>query len=135
MNGEDPSPRRSSIVGQAVIVVTEGPQGIFHLRSFASPDGSADAGEFADRLAHLAHAIVQVHEMPEGHAVVDVAGVTRLRSIETAARAVLTYGQARYEGEELWIGDLVPAAVLQALRTAVHGDPAAVVAGDEERDQ
>lgn len=135
MNGADTTARRSSIVGQAVIVVTEGPQGIFHLRSFASPDGSADAGEFADRLAHLAHAIVQMHEMPEDHAVVDVAGITRLRSIEDAARGVLTYGQARYEGDELWIGDLVPAAVLQALRAAVHGDPTASVAGDEERGQ
>lgn len=132
MNGDDTSTRRSSIVGQAVIVVTEGPQGIFHLRSFASPDGSADAGEFADRLAHLAHAIVQVHEMPQDHAVVDVAGVTRLRAIETAARAVLTYGQAQYEGEEQQrTGDLVPVAVLQALRTAVHGDPVAAVAGEE----
>lgn len=135
MNGDDTSARRSSIVGQAVIVVTEGPQGIFHLRSFASPDGSAEAGEFADRLAHLAHAIVQMHEMPQDHAVVDVAGIARLRAIETAARAVLAYGQARYEGEEQWIGDLVPAAVLQALRTAVHGDAVADDHGDAERAQ
>ena len=111
------------------------------------------------------------------------AEIARLREIESAARAVLTYGRARYDdadgatqarviqaarawaaardaawadfapgpqmrayedaGDVLaatvavmdrrvddeghWVGDLVPAEVMQALMAAVHGEQAAVV--------
>lgn len=120
----------SPIVGQAVIVVTEMPAGHFSVRSFGSPDGSRAAEVYCDRLARLAHAISTMSaeelEIASGTSVVDV---PRLRAIEAAAREVLAYGRAqydapidpdRYEGE--WIGDLIPAAVIQALRTAVNGD-------------
>lgn len=61
------------------------------------------------------------------------AELARLREIEAAARAVLTHGQARYDGVrdewgdtvDEWVGDLVPAEVLAALRTAVHGEMSA----------
>lgn len=107
------------IVGQAVIVVTESPGGVFSIRSFGSPAGpSREAEEFCDRLAQLGHAVAT---MSEGE-IPNRAGVDRLQRIEDAARAVLAHGQARYEGEEQWIGDLVPATVIQALRAAVNGD-------------
>jgi hypothetical protein len=62
------------------------------------------------------------------------AEITRLRRIETAAREVLASGQARYGGtmaipspehsihEGQYIGDLVPAVAMQALREAVEGE-------------
>ncbi len=139
------------IVGQAVIVVTESPGGFFSIRSFGSPAGpSREAEEFCDRLAQLGHAIATTPERespkagPSSQAAVTLnahiaeqdiriagleaerdhyrAGVARLQHIEAAARAVLAHGQARYEGEEVYAGDLVPAALLQALRAAVNGD-------------
>lgn len=50
--------------------------------------------------------------------------LARLQRIEAAARAVLASGQARYThlaDDEEWIGDIVPAAEMAALRAAVEG--------------
>lgn len=47
--------------------------------------------------------------------------IAQWQEIESAARAVLDHGQARYEAEEVYVGDLVPAEVLIALGEAVHG--------------
>lgn len=66
------------------------------------------------------------------------AELARLRAIETAAREVLASGQARYEvpphgalpnllgdPESRYVGDLVPAAAMAALRAAVDGETTA----------
>lgn len=55
------------------------------------------------------------------------AELSRLRAIESAARAVLTSGEAQIEQEvfpdgsdaPVWVGDMVPASVIRALRAAV----------------
>ncbi len=55
------------------------------------------------------------------------AEIDRLRAIESAARAVLTRGEAWIEQEvfpdgsdgPVWVGDMVPADVIRALRAAV----------------
>lgn len=83
--------RRSSspIVGQAVIVVTEGPVGIFTVRSFGSPEGpSREPEAFCDRLARLGQAIVTTERMPDNPVVVEVDELRRLRRIEAAALAL-----------------------------------------------
>lgn len=111
----------SPIVGQAVIVVTEGPAGRFQIRSFESPEGpSTAAGQWADRIVRLVASAVD-------GSVVDAATdaeLARLRRIESAACKVLASGQARYthladDGE--YAGDLIPAAKMIALAEAVHG--------------
>lgn len=124
----------SPIVGQAVIVVTEAPAGRFQIRSFESPDGpSTAAGQWADRIVRLIHgavtgAVVDATTDPE---------LARLRRIEAAACEVLASGQAQYDRnlerlpdtedfalEGRYVGDLVPAAVMTALRAAVEGEGA-----------
>lgn len=47
--------------------------------------------------------------------------IARLRRIETAARDAVDSGQAQYEAEEQYIGDLIPAAKMMSLAEAVHG--------------
>lgn len=117
----------SPIVGQAVIVVTEGPEGRFQIRSFESPEGpSTAAGKWADRIVRL------VHDAVTG-AVVDGASdaeLARLRRVESAACKAIASGQARYthladewgDEREEYVGDLVPAAKMTALRAAVDGE-------------
>lgn len=110
----------------------------------AEPAPTFDAKLYAEVIASVAKQAVACGVPPDFRrmwfdaelALVDLrtatdAELARLRAIETAAGKVLSTGQARYvgifdewgDGRDEYIGDLVPAAAMIALRAAVAMEP------------